>query len=380
MMPLVSAGWDGVAFVLCLVGFFFLLFANAREGRRLLRRPASRRERRVCAVAGGILLLLALWICVQEWRGSFGTVLWFGWLTVAALALVFALGSENGGRKTGDGKASGCAVGKEAPRASRPRHDGNGPSRAFLKRGAVWGAFVLLPCLFLAAAWRAEPWPVLREGAVRGEAGPWAFTLAEAEASAPKVGGSGVVMKEFSLRFADAILPEIRAAYLRARQPRSLKAAGMAFEGNFLRAARIVIPPAFRAEEGIWLTVEGWNGEVHHAAVEVDRVSPALARFLAGKEAARKSGEGWEPTLSCRHAAEEVICRGAVFGSGETRFMDGAVIEVSGENDKTLLSARLNRKGEIRFPRPEGEFHVRMEEGLGKTVELDWRDVAAAGQ
>jgi heme exporter protein D len=93
MMPIVSVGWDVLAFVLCLVGFFFLVFANEREGRRLLRRPASQRERRICAVASSGLLMLALWVCVQEWRGNFGSVLWFGWLTVAALALIFALAS-----------------------------------------------------------------------------------------------------------------------------------------------------------------------------------------------------------------------------------------------------------------------------------------------
>jgi hypothetical protein len=84
MMPLVSFGWDVVVFVLCLAGFFFLVFANEREGRRLLYRPDSQRERRICAEAGGVLLCLALWVCVQEWRGNFGSVLWFGWLTVAA--------------------------------------------------------------------------------------------------------------------------------------------------------------------------------------------------------------------------------------------------------------------------------------------------------
>ena len=54
-------------------------------------------------------------------------------------------------------------------------------------------------------------------------------------------------------------------------------------------------------------------------------------------------------------------------------------VEVSGENGESLLSARLNRRGEIRFPRPNGTFHVRMEEGPGRTVELDGRDVAATG-
>jgi hypothetical protein len=70
----VSVGWDALAFALCLVGFFFLVFANAREGRRLLHRPANGRERRICAAAGRGLTL-ALWVCVRERRGNFGSAL-----------------------------------------------------------------------------------------------------------------------------------------------------------------------------------------------------------------------------------------------------------------------------------------------------------------
>jgi hypothetical protein len=247
-----------------------------------------------------------------------------------------------------------------------------------VKHGAAWDVFVLLPCLFLLSGWRADFWPVLREDAVTGEAGPWAFTIAEVETTAPRIGGSGVVMKAFELRFADAALPDIRAAYLQARKPRSLRAAGMAFKGDHLRTVKITIPPAFAPEEQIWLTVEGRNGEVHHAAVDVARVSPALARFLAGEESAQKSDEGWDATLTCRNEAVEVLCQGATFGSGETRFMDGTAIEVSSGDGEVLLASRLNRKGQIRFPRPEGEFYVLMEEGPGRTVEINGRNVEAA--
>jgi hypothetical protein len=367
MMPLVSLGWDGLVFVLCFVGFFLLVFANGREGRRLLRRPASRGERRVCAVAGSILLLFALWVCLQQWRGNFGPVLWFGWLTAAALVLIFALAWGVPHEAARKGRHEDAPP--EAPPAAcrRPR-----------ARGFGWGAFALLPGLFLLSVWLADPWPVLRGDAVAGEVGPWAFTLAEAETAAPRRGGSGTVMKAFTLRFADAAQAEIRAAYLQARAPRSLRAAGVAFEGKHLFTARIAIPPAFEAQEGIWLTVEGRNGEVHHAAVDVARLSPALARFIAGEEAARKSDEGWDATLSCWNEADAVVCQGATFGSGETRFLDGAAIEVSGENGEVLLATRLNRKGEVRFPRPAGAFHVLMEEGPGNTVALNGRDVEAA--
>ena len=153
------------------------------------------------------------------------------------------------------------------------------------------------------------------------------------------------------------------AAYLQARQPRSLRAAGVAFKGNHLRTAKIAIPPAFQREEGIWLSVEGRNGEVHHAAVEVARLSPALTCFIAGEDVAQETGEDWDATLSCWNEAEAVVCEGAAFGSGETRFMDDTAIEVSSGDGEGLLSARLNRKSQVRSPAPKGRFTSRWKKG-----------------
>jgi hypothetical protein len=218
---------------------------------------------------------------------------------------------------------------------------------------------------------------VLREDAVSGKVGPWDFTLAEVEPDAPKQGKSGAVMKAFELRFSDAAHPQIRSAYLQARKPRSLRASSIAFEGQHLRTANIPIPPAFQPEEQIWLTVEGWNGEVHQTALEIPRLSPSLARFLAKAEPAQKSDEGWDSSLTCWSEGAEILCQGATFGSGETRYMDGTAIEVSNDHGETLLSTRLNRQGQIRFPHPEGKFYVLLEEGPGKTVEVNWQDVEA---
>jgi hypothetical protein len=334
---------------------------------------------------------LALWVCIQEWRGNFGTIMWFGWLTVAALTLIFTLaggvphgaahkGHEGHGRKHRKGRTPENAAEFAAPAsaedaANKVALPKSIRFRARTKREFAWGAFGLLPCFFLFSVWHSDPWPVLREDAIHGTAGPWGFTLAETEKAAPKIGGSGVAMKEFELRFADDAQPEIRAAWLRARKPRSLRAVGIAFEGNHLRTASIVIPPAFQAEEHLWLTVEGRNGEVHHAVLDVAQLSPALARFLVGEEPAQKEGKGWEVTLSCWQEAK-VVCQGARFEDGSDWGMDGIAIEVFGGNSESLLSTRLNRKGQLRFLRPDGEFHVLMEKGPGQTLELNERDVA----
>jgi hypothetical protein len=246
---------------------------------------------------------------------------------------------------------------------------------------------LLLPCGFLLSVWQVDPLPVLREDALIGKVGPWAFTLAELDANAPKQGKSGAVQKVFALRFAEAAFLQIRAAYLRARQPRSLKAAGiplrsdrnmsrgLSFQGNRLHMARILIPP----EEQLWLTVEGWNGEIHQTAMEIARVSPALARFLAGKEAAQPDDESWDPTLACWHEAVEIFCQGTRFDDDSGQDMEDMLIEVSGEHGELLLSTRLNRKGQIRFPRPAGEFRVLLQEyqRLRRMTEITARDVEA---
>jgi hypothetical protein len=54
--------------------------------------------------------------------------------------------------------------------------------------------------------------------------------------------------------------------------------------------------------------VEGWNGEVHQTALEIPRLSPSLARFLAGEEPAQKSDEGWDSTLTCWSEGAEILC------------------------------------------------------------------------
>jgi hypothetical protein len=123
--------------------------------------------------------------------------------------------------------------------------------------------------------------------------------------------------------------------------------------------------------------VEGRNGEVHHVALDVEQLSPALARFLASEEPPQESREGWDAVLTCRNEVAEIICQGARFGDGSDWGMGGTRIEVSDENSETLLSTRLNRKGELRFPRPDGKFHILMEDGPGQTMELNERD---AGQ
>lgn len=90
MMPDLHVGWHLAVLLLSLAGFALLALASEREGRMLLHRPATAMEKRLFRGLGWPLLGLSFGLCLWAWQVHFGTVLWFGWLSVAAVALVFA--------------------------------------------------------------------------------------------------------------------------------------------------------------------------------------------------------------------------------------------------------------------------------------------------
>ena len=273
MMPDLSFGWHLVVLGLSLAGFVLLALASEREGELLLRRPANAAQKRLFRWLGWPLLGAALALCVWGWLGHFGTVLWLGWLSVAAVALVFAVAYWPW-RKAQPARspARERRVSVMVETSARP---------AWLA-GLLWCALAAAP---LAWAWhlgQAEPWPVLRPDAVQGEIGPWRYRLAEEEQAAPEVLASGAAVKHFMLRLEGDELAVARA-WLRVQPPRSLRTAGMAFDGSHgNREAMIVIPPSATPQDAFWLTVQGKDGQVHQAPIEMRRLSPATADFVKG--------------------------------------------------------------------------------------------------
>lgn len=277
MMPDLFIGWHALVLALSLGGFALLALAREREGRLLLGRGASAQQRRAFRLLGWPLLALAWAVCVWGWFGHFGTVLWFGWLTMAATALVFAIAywpwRKQGGRQADGG---GAAAANRLPDVAPP------PARGW--RG-LW--LLLLVGFPLGFGWQlhqAPPHPLLRSDAVTGQAGPWRFVIAEEEREAPEISAIGVPVKHFMLRFCDECELQIAQAWLQIRQPYSLQAAGMRLqrEGRN-REAMLAIPPAAWAEDGLWLTVRSRSGEVYQTAFDIRRLSPATAGFLAAR-------------------------------------------------------------------------------------------------
>lgn len=272
MMPDLFIGWHVLVLALSLGGFTLLALASEREGRLLLRHGVSTQKKRAFRLLGWPLLALAWAVCVRGWFGHFGTVLWFGWLTMASTALVFAIAYWPW-RKQGGRQADGAVT---APDAATP------PARGW--RGPWLLLLVGLPLGFGWQLQQAPPHPLSRSDAVKGQVGPWDFVIVEEEREAPEISAIGVPVKHFMLRFCDDCELQIAQAWLQIRQPRSLQAAGMRLqrEGR-AREAMLAIPPAARVEDGLWLTVRSRSGEVYQTMLDIRRLSPATAGFMAAR-------------------------------------------------------------------------------------------------
>ncbi len=246
-----------------LLGFVALALASERHGEQLLGQQAAPVWRRPARLAGWLLLALSLAWAVAMLNAGIGSTLWLGWLTVAGLAIVFALPAWSRHEKPAR-RMPAAGVGAAGP--------------------ARWLALALLLATaggFGMLLWQACSQTKESDGAIRGAAGPWTFTLAEADRGAPEVMAMDVPMKTFTLRFCDACDTQIRQATLKVNRPRSPRAAGMAFMGQrWERKVEIPLPPTLRADSELWLTVVGKDGSVYQHAWRMDRVSPATVTWF----------------------------------------------------------------------------------------------------
>ena len=113
------------------------------------------------------------------------------------------------------------------------------------------------------------------------QVGPWTARMAEWEVGEPEDEGRAGFVKAFTLAFCDSCSAQVKAAYLRIGEPRSLRAAGGLFTGTRHQLfAEVTIPARVTPRDQLWLTVEGWDGAVHQAQVPLDKASPSLVAWL----------------------------------------------------------------------------------------------------
>lgn len=273
-------------FVLGLTGFIALALAMPKHSQHVLRLTLSDSSRRLLRIFGWVLLAFALGLGIAQWHFDVGTVTWLGWLSIAGIALVFYLPNWpwQPEAKPAKSRREKCSDGEAASAAPITTSH-----RLPMVRTGLAATALFIPLAAFAWQLLATPdKPLLREDAVHGQIGPWSFTLAEGDQKPPEIVAMDMPLKQFVIRFCDGCDRDIRMAYLKVREPRlllgaegSLRAAGNAFEGRGReKAAVIPLPPAATLEDGLWLTVEANNGDEYHQQFAIQRLSPALARFI----------------------------------------------------------------------------------------------------
>ena len=255
-------------FLLSLVGFVALAAGMPKHAKHLIQRELSPTVSRLLRTLGWLLLAAALAIGIKQWHTDVGLVTWLGWLTVAGLLLGFYLPLWPWQPVTKTTKPRPEKADTPVPRSS----------------GQVTSAALLLAAPLVLFTWQlviTPAQPLLREDALHGQIGPWTFTLAEQDKHAPEIVALDVPLKTFVIRFCDACQRDIRLASLKIRQPHNANAAGNAFAGRGTdKLVEIPVPRAASKRDGLWLTVEGTDGSVHQQRFAIERLSPALARFI----------------------------------------------------------------------------------------------------
>ncbi|MFD2640990.1 hypothetical protein [Pseudomonas japonica] len=113
------------------------------------------------------------------------------------------------------------------------------------------------------------------------QVGPWSLKLAELKDKEPELDGVSGYMKSFNAELCEACGERVKATYLRIGKPRSLRAAGVIFFGSPHRlGAYIQIPPNTPADAQLWITMEGWDGSMHQAAIPLAQASPKTVEWL----------------------------------------------------------------------------------------------------
>lgn len=121
------------------------------------------------------------------------------------------------------------------------------------------------------------------------QVGPFPIRIAEFDAFAPVNQGVAGERKFFNVALCTGCEQRVRAVYLRLGQPRSVRAAGALFSGSPSRmGADIQIPGSASPDDGLWLTIEEWDGSVHKGEIAIATVSPATAAWMGQKQKGQK--------------------------------------------------------------------------------------------
>ena len=94
--------------------------------------------------------------------------------------------------------------------------------------------------------------------------GPWTVTLGEHSQGPPHRTRAGRWMQDYSASFCDGCMGEIRAAFIHVGERPSIDAPGAPLHGNpHHLEAHVEFPAAPEPSDSLWLTADGWDGQIH---------------------------------------------------------------------------------------------------------------------
>ncbi len=98
--------------------------------------------------------------------------------------------------------------------------------------------------------------------------GPFTAAISPAD-DAPPYSHHGSYVKDFSVRFCTGCVDNIRVAYLHVgKQPAALAddLEGILHGGAVSQNAHAPYPLSLQPDDRLWLTVQEWNGAIHHTS------------------------------------------------------------------------------------------------------------------
>lgn len=97
--------------------------------------------------------------------------------------------------------------------------------------------------------------------------GSWPVTLVEEYSPAPSSGGQQTWSKDYELRICDACADTLKAAFISNEQP-TRPAYGEIFSGGpTVFHSQLSFSGYENKQTKIWLTLEGWDGEVRQVSI-----------------------------------------------------------------------------------------------------------------
>lgn len=258
---------------LSFLGFVALAIGTERYAKHLLRTMPAPRWRTAARIAGWLLLAGALALGVTGLvTAGVGIAIWVGWISLAAVALVFALPRWPWQPPV-----------KASPERA-PRKKAAPDEEDQVRKPRPWVGWALLAATtgtFAVAFANVETKPLVRDDALQRKVGPWTFTFAEENRDGPEVVDMNVPIKAYRLRFCEACDDQILRVYLKVNRPRAMRASGVSFGGaRWERSAEIQLPANLTATSELWLTVVGKDGAVHQTSWPMQKVSPATVAWF----------------------------------------------------------------------------------------------------